>query len=99
MYLNLDRRTPVCLFNHVLVFTQYKRSEWFRKILFFTSLRGSGDVLKEMVQALAVCLSGYGCTWEVRISLEKLEKYSALFCATQTLLSCTANFPHALISQ
>ena len=35
----------------------------------------SDNVLKEMIHALAVRLSSYGCTWEVGRQLEKLEKY------------------------
>ena len=52
-----------------------------------------GIVLKEMVHDLAVHLSSYGCTWEVGRALEKLEKHSASPRATQTLLSCSPNFP------
>ena len=37
---------------------------------------------------LSVCLSCYGCTWEVGRVLEKLEAKPR---ATQTLLSCYSN--------
>ena len=37
-------------------------------------MRGSGNMLKEMLHALAVRLSSYGRTWEVGRALEKLEK-------------------------
>ena len=39
VHLNLDRHTPVCLSNRVIVFNQSKHSEWFRRILYFISLR------------------------------------------------------------
>ena len=39
-----------------------------------------------MVHALAVHLSSYGCTWEVKRALEKLEKHSASPCATHTIV-------------
>ena len=37
-HINLDRRTPVHLSNRVIAFNQSKRSEWFRRILYFISL-------------------------------------------------------------
>ena len=52
-----------------------------------------------MVHALAVPLSSYGFTWEVGRALEKLEKHSASPRATQTLLSCSPNFPRASITR
>ena len=36
--LNIDRHTSVRLSNRVIVFNQSKRSEWFSRILYFTSL-------------------------------------------------------------
>ena len=75
MHLNHDRRTRVHVLNRALAFNQLKRSERFRKILSFISLRvfslvnaeqsGSGSVLKEMVHALVVRLPSYGWAWEV----------------------------------
>ena len=38
VHLNLDRRMPVRLSNRVIVFSQSKHSEWFRRILYFISL-------------------------------------------------------------
>ena len=101
VHLNLDRRTPVRLSNRVIVFSQSKRSEWFRRILYFISLRfsKSDNVLKEIFHALAVHLSSYGCTWEVGRALEKLEKHSASPRTTQTFLSCSPNFPRASITR
>ena len=63
-----------------------------------TGLSEHGNVLKEMVHALAVRLSSFGCTWEVGRALEKLEKHSASPPAIQTLLSCFPNFPSASIT-
>ena len=40
--LNLDRPTPVRLSNRVIAFNQSKRSEWFRRLLYFISLRLKG---------------------------------------------------------
>ena len=39
VHVNLDRRTPVRLSNRVIAFNQSKRSEWFRRIMYFISLR------------------------------------------------------------
>ena len=39
-------------------------------------------VIKELVHALAVHLSSYGCTWEVGRALEKLEWHEACSCDT-----------------
>ena len=39
VHLNLDRRTPVGLLNRVIAFNQSKRSESFRRTLYFIRLR------------------------------------------------------------
>ena len=48
---------------------------------------------------LAVCISSYGCTWEVWRALKKLELLEAQPRATLTLLSCSPNFPRASITR
>ena len=44
---------------------------------------------------LAVCISSYGCTWEVWRALKKIEFLSATPRANLTLLECSPNFPGA----
>ena len=44
---------------------------------------------------VAVCISSYGCTWEVWRALKKLELLSATLRATLRLLSCSPNSPRA----
>ena len=102
VHLNLDRRTPVRPSNSMIGFNQSKTSEWFRRILYFVSLRLEWQCSKinfKMVHALAVHLSSYGCTWNVGRALEKLEKHSASPRTTQTLRSCSPNFPRASITR
>ena len=48
---------------------------------------------------LVVRLSSYGCTREAGRALEKKEKHLASPRATQTLLSCSPNFPRASITR
>ena len=48
---------------------------------------------------LAVCISSYGCTWDVWRALKKLELLSATPQATLTLLTCSPNFPLASITR
>ena len=48
---------------------------------------------------LAVRISSYGCTREVWRTLEKQKLLSATPRATLTLLSCSPNFPRALITR
>ena len=46
---------------------------------------------------LTVRISSYGCTWEVRRALKKLELLSAAPRPTLTHFSCSPNFPRASI--
>ena len=48
---------------------------------------------------LAVRISSYGCTWEVRRALEKLELLSAAPWGTLTHFSRSPNFPRASITR
>ena len=48
---------------------------------------------------LAVCISSYGCTWEVYRAIKKLELLSAAPRATLTNFLCSPNFPLASITR
>ena len=48
---------------------------------------------------LAVCISSYGCTWEVWRALKKLELLSAAPLVILTHLLCSPNFPRASITR
>ena len=48
---------------------------------------------------LAVRISSYGCTWDVRRALKKLELLSAAPRATLTHFSCPPNFPRASLTR
>ena len=90
------------LLNRVFVLKQKKTLGTVLENSVFTSLSVLFlSILKkvEMVYALVVYLSSYGCTWEVGRELEKPEKESTSPRATQTLLSCSVNFSRASITQ
>ena len=57
--------------------------------------------LKEMVHALAVRLSSYGCTWSKvgRAPREAIEKHTVSPRATRMVLSCSPNFLRASITR
>ena len=69
------------------------------KIFFIHASVGPFRFKRNLLMLLAVCISSYGCTWEVWRALKKLELLKVQLRATLMHLLCSPNFPCASITR
>ena len=100
VHLNLDRRTPVCLPNCVIVFNQSKHLQWFRRILYFISLRfykkwqcskRNGPCFSCASIELWMHLGSWESTWEAREALGFTSSHSNTSLVLSQLPACIHN--------
>ena len=77
---------------HMAAYMNSDRDKW--KIMFFSF----DYVIKEMVNVAAVQPWSYGCTWEICLTLKKLESHSAIASCDSYSSFVLSNLPRESIS-